>query len=47
MPGLTMAEEGGASQEGGGGSELHGCWLEKRVGAVCVVCGMWCGTGGR
>jgi len=30
-------EEGGAGQEGGGASELHGCWLEKRVGAVCCI----------
>lgn len=32
-------EEGGTSQEGGRGTELHGCsWFEKRVGDVlCVV----------
>ena len=33
-------EDGGAGQEGGGGSELHGSWLEKRVGAVCCACGV-------
>jgi len=41
-------EEGGAGQESGGARELHGCWLEERVGAVvCVVCGVcWCVQGG-
>ena len=30
-------EEGGAGQEGGGDSELHGRWLEERVDAVCCA----------